>query len=112
MDVSIITSSTVEFHFLVRMEASPHHDLDNDILTHPLFNDNVPVDLVKAHPALLALAHLSSSSEDEDQIMTSGPIRRRTARDRKKKSKSTPYEREMKELTFVYSNWKPMKDDK
>ena len=79
----------------------------DDILEHPLFSDHVPPDLNNAHSGFLALAHISSSSEE----LEVGPVRKRNKNKRPKK-KSTPYDKEVKELTFVTSNWRPIAKSK
>jgi hypothetical protein len=90
-------------------------DTEND-LDHPLFTNSVPADLSKAHPAFLALVHLSSSDSDSDlpnspKVFASGPIRR-IHRRKKTITQKTPYDRDMKELEFVLKHHKMLEKGK
>ena len=67
-------------------------------IDHPLFTKNIPGNF-DTNAAFLALAHLSSSEGEE--VVKSGPIRRRQA---KKKTKKTPYDKKVKEAEFVMKN--------
>jgi hypothetical protein len=78
-----------------------------------LFADDIPDKLTKD---MLALAHLSDVEEEKDEEMVkSGPIRRR-----RKKIGSKPYKKsedeefidDMKELEFRTNAWKPFKTQK
>lgn len=91
------------------------NDEDDDILSHPLFQDSVPAELGDAHPAYMALAHLSSSSSGEDsdhatRKVTHAKLKKTISKQKKSKSrpKSSAVDKKMKELDFVYRNWRPL----
>ena len=93
---------------------------DDDILDHPLFQDHVPAELNGAHPAYMALAHLSSSSSGEDhdagalKKVTHAKLRKTITKPNKTKKnpRSSAVDKQLKELDFVCRNWKPLAKSK